>query len=30
MLHAIERLLPWVAEHEGLRIAVTNVPGMTR
>jgi len=30
MLHAIERLLPFVAEKAGYRSAVTQVPGVTR
>jgi glycosyltransferase involved in cell wall biosynthesis len=30
VLHAVERLLPTVTEHAGLRLAVTNVPGITR
>lgn len=30
MLHAIERLVPFVAEHRGYRCAVTNVPGLSR
>ncbi len=30
ILHAIERLLPFVALNEGYRVAATNVPGVTR
>ncbi len=30
MLHAIERLLPFVAQKTGYRLAMTNVPGITR
>ena len=30
ILHAIERLLPLIAEHEGYRVAATHVPGVTR
>jgi lipopolysaccharide biosynthesis protein len=30
MLHAIERLLPFIAEHEGYQIALTRVPGVNR
>ncbi len=30
ILHAIERLLPLVAQNEGYRVAATNVPGVTR
>jgi len=30
MLHAIERLLPFVTENAGYRTMVTNVPGVTR
>jgi glycosyltransferase involved in cell wall biosynthesis len=29
ILHALERLLPFVAQHAGYRLAVTHVPGMT-
>ena len=30
MLHALERLLPVIAEHEGFSIETTHVPGVTR
>jgi glycosyltransferase involved in cell wall biosynthesis len=30
VLHALERLLPFVARHGGFRFATTNVPGVTR
>ncbi|MBS0193643.1 MAG: hypothetical protein JSR34_05295 [Proteobacteria bacterium] len=30
LLHALERLLPFVAAARGLRCALTNVPGVTR
>ena len=30
ILHAIERMLPFVAQNQGYRIAATNVPGVTR
>jgi lipopolysaccharide biosynthesis protein len=30
LLHAIERLLPFVAQKTGYRLAMTNVPGITR
>ena len=30
MLHALERLLPVIAEHEGFDIETTHVPGVTR
>jgi rhamnan synthesis protein F/methyltransferase family protein len=30
ILHAIERMLPLIAEHEGYRVAATHVPGVTR
>ncbi len=30
ILHAIERMLPFVARNQGYRIAATNVPGVTR
>ena len=30
ILHAIERLLPVVAQHRGFEIAGTYVPGVTR
>jgi glycosyltransferase involved in cell wall biosynthesis len=30
MLHAIERLLPFVAESQGYRFAATHIPGLTR
>jgi glycosyltransferase involved in cell wall biosynthesis len=30
ILHALERLLPLVAQNEGYRVAATNVPGVTR
>ena len=30
ILHAIERLLPLIVQHEGYRIALTHIPGMTR
>jgi lipopolysaccharide biosynthesis protein len=29
ILHALERLLPFVAQHAGYRLAVTHVPGVT-
>ena len=29
ILHALERLLPFVAQHVGYRLAVTHVPGVT-
>jgi lipopolysaccharide biosynthesis protein len=29
ILHAIERLLPFVAQHAGYRVATTHVPGVT-
>jgi lipopolysaccharide biosynthesis protein len=29
ILHAIERLLPFVARHAGCRFATTHVPGVT-
>ena len=30
MLHAIERLLPFIAEHGGYRCAAIHIPGLTR
>jgi lipopolysaccharide biosynthesis protein len=30
ILHAIERLIPFIARHEGYRVAATNVGGVTR
>ena len=30
ILHAIERLIPIVAESEGYRYALTNIPGVNR
>ena len=29
IMHALERLLPFVAQHVGYRLAVTHVPGVT-
>jgi lipopolysaccharide biosynthesis protein len=30
ILHAFERLLPFIARHAGYRFATTHIPGVTR